>query len=201
MDAREYMSRNGVGIDRDPDRPNTLEEKAWARARGAGGERPKSGTPYDWEDWERYHSDLAEDAETLEQKIDKEAHRKAVERERREALVQKEPAVHDAPRATPGQEPVGHFDPASASTTQGLPEAALTPGQNAKAVPTEIEAAEPAGLKAAYVALAVLLPPLGVGLTGAGGKRVALALLLTLLGWLPGVVYALNWVLSRKPSS
>ena len=75
MDAREYLNRKGVGLDRDPDRPNTLEEKAWERARGAGSHRPNSGTPYDWEDWERYHDDLAEGADTLEQKIDKEAHR------------------------------------------------------------------------------------------------------------------------------
>jgi hypothetical protein len=68
MDAREYLNRKGVGLDRDPHRPNTLEEKAWERARGAGSHRPNSGTPYDWEDWERYHDDLAEGADTLEQK-------------------------------------------------------------------------------------------------------------------------------------
>ena len=39
MDAREYLNRKGVGLDRDPDRPNTLEEKAWERARGAGSHR------------------------------------------------------------------------------------------------------------------------------------------------------------------
>ena len=82
MDAREYLNRKGVGLDRDPDRPNTLEEKAWERARGAGSHRPNSGTPYDWEDWERYHDDLAEGADTLEQKIDKEAHRKALAHEK-----------------------------------------------------------------------------------------------------------------------
>ena len=26
MDAREYLNRKGVGLDRDPDRPNTLEK-------------------------------------------------------------------------------------------------------------------------------------------------------------------------------
>ena len=55
MDAREYLNRKGVGSERDPDRPNTLEEKAWERARGSGHQRPKSGTPHDWEDWERHH--------------------------------------------------------------------------------------------------------------------------------------------------
>ncbi|KFC50210.1 hypothetical protein DK37_14700 [Halomonas sp. SUBG004] len=40
MDAREYLNRKGVGLDRDPDKPNTLEEKAWERARGSGQQRP-----------------------------------------------------------------------------------------------------------------------------------------------------------------
>ncbi len=77
MDAREYLNRKGVPLDRDADRPNTLEEKAWERARGSGHERPKSGTPHDWEEWERYHGDLAPDADEITQKIDEEAHRKA----------------------------------------------------------------------------------------------------------------------------
>ncbi|MCP1326720.1 YqaE/Pmp3 family membrane protein, partial [Halomonas sp. 707D4] len=58
-------------------------------------------------------------------------------------------------------------------------------------------AQESAGLKAAYAALAVLLPPLGVGLAGAGARRIAIALLLTLFGWLPGALYALVWVMRR----
>ncbi len=41
MDAREYLNRKGVGLDRDPDKPNTLEEKAWERARGSGQQRPQ----------------------------------------------------------------------------------------------------------------------------------------------------------------
>ncbi|MCA1773384.1 MAG: YqaE/Pmp3 family membrane protein, partial [Halomonas sp.] len=77
MDAREYLNRKGVSLDRDADRPNTLEEKSWERAREAGHQRPKVGTPHDWEEWERYHDDLAHDADALAQKIDKEAHRKA----------------------------------------------------------------------------------------------------------------------------
>ena len=51
MDAREYLNRKGVGVSGESDRPNTLEEKSWERARGAGEQRPKSGTPHDWEDW------------------------------------------------------------------------------------------------------------------------------------------------------
>ncbi|MFI0474537.1 YqaE/Pmp3 family membrane protein [Halomonas sp. HMF6819] len=195
MDAREYMNRKGVGVERDPDRPNTLEEKAWARARGAGDGRPKSGTPHDWEDWERYHEDLADDADTLEQKIDKEAHRKAVERERREKKAQHAPLEREAASAPARPSAVEHFTPEPAE-----PEKAAAPTPDVKSPasdPAKAPIEEPAGLKGAYAALAVLLPPLGIGLAGGGAKRVVIALALTLLGWLPGVIYALAWVLRR----
>ncbi|EPC01353.1 hypothetical protein L861_12330 [Litchfieldella anticariensis FP35 = DSM 16096] len=74
MDAREYLARKGVRLDKDKDKPNTLEELAWSRAREAGQHRPRTGTPYDWEDWERYHEELASGADELQQKIDPEAH-------------------------------------------------------------------------------------------------------------------------------
>lgn len=74
MDAREYLARKGVNLDKEEERPNTLEELAWSRARRAGQDRPRSGTPHDWEDWDRYHETLAEDADKLEQKIDVQAH-------------------------------------------------------------------------------------------------------------------------------
>lgn len=74
MDARQYLAKKGVMLDKEEDKPNTLEELAWSRARDAGQRRPKSGTPHDWEDWERYHGDLAEGAEELDQKINPEAH-------------------------------------------------------------------------------------------------------------------------------
>ncbi|MDQ7730625.1 YqaE/Pmp3 family membrane protein [Halomonas sp. SpR8] len=181
MDAREYLSRKGVGLDRDPDRPNTLEEKAWERARGSGQQRPKSGTPHDWEDWERHHDDLAEGAQTLEQKIDKEAHRIAQERAAKAATeFASSPVEHFTPPPKP--------DPAPA---QGTPLEA-TPAQQAhQPVP------ESGALKLAYYALALLLPPLAVGLTLGGSKRVGLAVLLTLVGWLPGVVYAVWWLQQR----
>lgn len=73
MDAREYLAKKGVILDKDEDKPHTLEELAWSRAREAGQHRPRSGTPHDWEDWERYHGTLAEGAEELGQKIDPEA--------------------------------------------------------------------------------------------------------------------------------
>ncbi|TVP42732.1 MAG: YqaE/Pmp3 family membrane protein [Halomonas sp.] len=177
MDAREYLNRKGVSLDRDPDRPNTLEEKAWERARGAGQQRPKSGTPHDWEDWERHHDDLADGAETLEQKIDKEAHRLAQERAEKAA----------AESASSGVE---HFTPPPKAQPVSPP-----PGPGSEQ--SQKVAAEPAGLKFAYQALAILLPPLAVGLTKGGGKRVMIGLILTLLGWVPGAVYAFLWVQRR----
>ncbi|MGM0858575.1 MAG: YqaE/Pmp3 family membrane protein [Pseudomonadota bacterium] len=170
MDAREYLNRKGVPLDRDADRPNTLEEKAWERARGAGHERPKSGTPHDWEEWERYHGDLAPDADEITQKIDKEAHRKA---------------AADKPGSPKAKPPVDnsveHF----------------TPEQPAEAAPSAEPpplTAMPSSVKAAYFALAVLFPPLAVALTGGGTRRIVIASVLTLCVWLPGVIFALIWL-------
>lgn len=167
MDAREYLSRKGVALDRDPDRPNTLEEKAWERARGAGEHRPVTGTPHDWEDWDRYHDELAEDAASLEQKIDKEAHRQA----------------EQAPSAAGAA--VGHFTPPTANQTPGLE------------MPAASAEEEPAVLNTAYAALAVLFPPLAVGLSGGGGRRVAISIALTMLLWVPGMIYAITWLRRR----
>lgn len=161
MDAREYLSRKGLGGERDRERPNTLEEKAWERARESGAHCPHAGTPYDWEDWERYHEALAEGAEVIDQKIDHEAHRHARER-----------AGHAA---------VETFDPAASSPAGETGNEAC-----ARPVPTEV--------RLALWVLAVLLPPLAVGLAQGGGRRVAISLLLTLLGWLPGVVHAWYWL-------
>ncbi|SHE28471.1 hypothetical protein SAMN02745148_00009 [Modicisalibacter ilicicola DSM 19980] len=69
MNARDYLAKKGIGLDREEDKPQTLEEMAWSRAREAGGHPPRSGTPFDWEDWERYHDQLAEDSERIAQKI------------------------------------------------------------------------------------------------------------------------------------
>ncbi|CAM3498699.1 YqaE/Pmp3 family membrane protein [Halomonas lysinitropha] len=166
MDAREYMARKGLDGERDQERPNTLEEKAWSRAREAGEQPPRAGTPFDWEEWERYHETLAEGAEELDQKIDHEAHRQALEHGSREA--------------------VGHFTPAAGDQVR------VDREQTSPAPPeSEAAAAEP---RLALHALAVLLPPLGVGLSRGGGARVMVSLVLTLLGWLPGVVHALWWL-------
>ena len=223
MDAREYLNRKGVGVEREPDRPNTLEEKSWERARGAGQQRPKSGTPHDWEDWERYHDDLAQGANELEQKIDKQAHRKE---------------AHEQADTQRAQPVVEHFTPPVSSSQSKPSSSSAKPGnahweaqfdesrvdesrvdktrvdvtrvneakadeiKPAKAQPMTVReepnaassASEPKALKAAYMALAVLLPPLALGLTGAGGTRILIGVVLTLLGWLPGVIYALWWV-------
>lgn len=176
MDAREYLNRKGVGLDRDPDRPNTLEEKAWERARGSGHQRPKSGTPHDWEDWERHHDDLADGAETLEQKIDKGAHRLAQER--------------SAKAAQPAGNAVEHFTPPP--KVESAPVQVVAPVQS-----TQPTMPEPAGLTLAYQALAILLPPLAIGLTNGGSQRVIISAVLTLAGWVPGAIYAWYWIQRR----
>ena len=164
MDAREYLAKKGLDGDRDAERPTTLEEKAWARAREAGDHRPRSGTPHDWEDWERHHDELAEGAETLQQKIDREAHRRLLEHPEAED-------VEDAP---------GRSDAASAREAGD----AAAPDAAAPAVPAA------AGPRTALLTLAVLMPPLAVGLARAPTGRIWRCLLLTLLGWVPGVLYA-----------
>ncbi|APE29911.1 hypothetical protein BOX17_02395 [Halomonas aestuarii] len=178
MDAREYIARKGLDGERDQERPNTLEEKAWSRAREAGDHRPRAGTPFDWEEWERYHETLAEGVESLEQKINHEAHRKALEHEAREA--------------------VQHFTPAAGE--QVRVERVIEPpqpdqGQDAGEPRDLVSLPEP---RVALHALAVLLPPLAVGLSQGGTPRVLVNLALTLLGWLPGVVHAFWWL--RHPS-
>jgi len=165
MDAREYLARKGLDGDRDAERPTTLEEKAWARAREAGGHRPRSGTPHDWEEWERYHDELADGAETLQQKIDREAHRRLLD--------------HPPPAGIGAHEVRGAPPPAE------------------KGVAPSSAAPAPAEPRTALLALAVLMPPLAVGLARGPDGRVGRCLLLTLLGWVPGVLYA--WRLVTRP--
>ncbi|XKH59171.1 YqaE/Pmp3 family membrane protein [Halomonas sediminis] len=191
MDAREYLNRKGVPLDRDPDKPNTLEEKAWERARGAGHERPKVGTPHDWEEWERHHEDLAEGSESLEQKIDKQAHRQATEHASGQAKPEAGKLEENRPEAGKSETSgsgVEHFTPPPKAKKVDAPPAAEPPSSPAT----------PA-LKTAYYVLAVLLPPLALALSGAGGRRIALGVLLTLAGWLPGVILALVWLRRRFP--
>lgn len=176
MDARDYLAKKGLDGSRDEERPNTLEEKAWERARHAGGRQPHAGTPHDWEDWERYHDELAEGAETIEQKIDHEAHRRAQElaeeeREADAAVQQYVPAAQDRP---------------------------ATDGGNVTAVPdTPDSQGGAATLRLSFKLLAILLPPLAVALSQGGTRRVATNLLLTLLGWVPGCIHAWLWLKRR----
>lgn len=173
MDAREYMTRKGIDSGREPERPNTLEEKAWARAREAGGQPPHAGTPHDWEDWEKHHEALADAADQLDQKIDHEAHRRAVEHAGQSAVQSFTPAAGDAVRVDRGGQ---------APRSQK----ASSPAINAPGAP-----------RFALIMLAILMPPLAVGLSGGGGVRIAINVLLTLLGWLPGVGHAL-WGLFKS---
>lgn len=194
MDAREYLNRKGVGVEREPDRPNTLEEKSWERARGAGQQRPKSGTPHDWEDWERYHDDLAQDATELEQKIDKQAHRKEAREQSETQRAQ--PAVEHftPPESSPQSKPLpSHAKPVDAQLEAKAEEATSDKAKSEK-TGADSPVSEPKALKAAYMALAVLLPPLALALTGAGATRIVIGVVLTLVGWLPGVIYALWWL-------
>ncbi|SFU86458.1 YqaE/Pmp3 family membrane protein [Halomonas korlensis] len=170
MDAREYMTRKGIDAGREPERPNTLEEKAWARAREAGGKPPHAGTPHDWEDWEKHHEALADAADQLDQKIDHEAHRRAVEHSDQSAVQSFTPAAGDAVRVDRDEQtPKAHEAASPVASTPGAPRFAL-------------------------FMLAILMPPLAVGLSGGGGMRIAVNGLLTILGWLPGVGHAFWWL-------
>lgn len=187
MDAREYMARKGLDAGRDQERPNTLEEKAWSRAIEAGEQPPRAGTPFDWEDWERYHETLAEGAETLEQKIDHEAHRRALDHEA--SVGHFTPAAGD--RVTADDKPAD----AAPREAPGASEARAPAAEaHSESSPEPQDQAVPPAPKAALYALAVLLPPLAVGLSAGGATRVVLGLALSLLGWLPGVAYALWWL-------
>lgn len=48
------------------------------------------------------------------------------------------------------------------------------------------------------IILAIFLPPLAVALKKGVGSAFLLSILLTLIGWLPGVIHAF-YVLSKKP--
>ncbi|WP_110687906.1 hypothetical protein [Salinicola aestuarinus] len=65
MNARDYLAKQGIPLDRDEAKPQSLEEKAWARAQEAAKHGPRSGTPHDWEDWERHHDALAGNSDSL----------------------------------------------------------------------------------------------------------------------------------------
>ena len=165
MDAREYLARKGLDGSRDEARPNSLEEKAWERARQSGDQQPRAGTPHDWEDWERYHQTLAEGASVIEQKFDRETQRQRAE-------------AHVPPRQA-----------ANAMVQEYIPPSDT--GAETSKAPTRITT--PAS-RFAYGALVLLFPPAAVGLSGGGTRRILISLALTLLGWLPGCIYAGLWL-------
>lgn len=69
MNAREYLAKQGIPLDKEEAKPQSLEEKAWQRAREAVKHGPRSGTPHDWEEWERFHDQLASDAGQIGEKV------------------------------------------------------------------------------------------------------------------------------------
>ncbi|MDH4572708.1 hypothetical protein [Salinicola acroporae] len=71
MNARDYLAKQGIALEKEQDKPQSLEEKAWARAREAAEHGPRSGTPHDWEDWERHHEELASESRTIQTKVNK----------------------------------------------------------------------------------------------------------------------------------
>jgi uncharacterized membrane protein YqaE (UPF0057 family) len=52
-------------------------------------------------------------------------------------------------------------------------------------------------MKALQIILSILIPPLGVFLTVGFGSAFLINILLTLIGWIPGVIHAL-WILSKQ---
>jgi uncharacterized membrane protein YqaE (UPF0057 family) len=52
-------------------------------------------------------------------------------------------------------------------------------------------------MNAVQILLSILLPPLGVFLTVGFSTAFIINILLTLLGWLPGVIHAL-WIISKE---
>ncbi|ELS04149.1 uncharacterized Blt101-like protein [Xenococcus sp. PCC 7305] len=52
-------------------------------------------------------------------------------------------------------------------------------------------------MKIINIIAAILLPPLGVFMTMGVSQALVINILLTLLGWIPGVIHAL-WIISKR---
>ncbi|MAL98779.1 hypothetical protein [Hydrocarboniclastica marina] len=63
MRPDEFMKKHGFDKD-DPERDHSLRENAIDHARHL--QRPNSGTPHDWEDWERFKRDHPDEIESPE---------------------------------------------------------------------------------------------------------------------------------------
>jgi uncharacterized membrane protein YqaE (UPF0057 family) len=55
-------------------------------------------------------------------------------------------------------------------------------------------------MKIIQVILAIIIPPVGVLLARGISSALLINVLLTLLGWVPGVIHAL-WIISKEPES
>lgn len=53
-------------------------------------------------------------------------------------------------------------------------------------------------MKIMQIAASILVPPLGVFLISGVSSALFINILLTLLGWVPGIIHAL-WILSKQP--
>ncbi|ALM53085.1 YqaE/Pmp3 family membrane protein [Halomonas huangheensis] len=194
MDAREYLARKGLDGQRDKEKPTTLEEKAWDRARGSHDHRPRAGTPHDWEDWEQYHELLAEGADQIEQKVDHDAHRQAAEPSGDAAVGHFTPESDEqqASRTPDSSRSSSGTEKASSSVETSAGRAEMSSSSTGASVAGALMASP--GSRLALMVLTVLMPPLAVAVSGGGAGRTLLSLLLTLLGWVPGVFFAAWWL-------
>ncbi|MGB2924266.1 MAG: YqaE/Pmp3 family membrane protein [Limnothrix sp.] len=55
-------------------------------------------------------------------------------------------------------------------------------------------------MKLLKIIASIVIPPVGVFLTTGVGAPLIINILLTLLGWVPGIIHAL-WILSKEPQS
>ncbi len=62
MRADEFMKKHGFDQDDEQEREHSLRENALEHARHLT--RPNAGTPYDWEDWERFKKEHPDQVDT-----------------------------------------------------------------------------------------------------------------------------------------
>ena len=62
---------------------------------------------------------------------------------------------------------------------------------------THSETGDPSGSQILIILLSILLPPLGVALSRGIGKQFVINIILTLLGYVPGLVHAV-WLAAKS---